>query len=573
MFLSRWMPKVGNEIGTIKHRCSSRQRLTVTLAALFVAATSIAWWLGMKSQSPDQAAARAAEPVASWITAPVERRELAATVTLRGDVRAATSIAIGVPTSVTGDPVVTHIGATTGDDVSEGTNLVEISGRPVFLFQGEVPSYRTLRPGMSGADVLQIQKALSRLGFAPDTDGVFGERTKKAILKFYQAGGYEPIPATTTGSDDIATAELTLAQANGAVSEAQATLEIARQGQPASVVAQAEANLNTAERSLDNARKQQRIDVDAANANIDSATVERDRLAADPGTPPADLAAANSTLREATTRAKTVQITSDAAIADASDAVTIAQLRLDEANAPGNTGPATVALDNAVVVRDAAAKSLANVLALNGPIVPLGEIVFVQETPAYVQSSISSLGVVGGDLSGTDSSMTSSDSGGSSSVTSISPQGLMRLSGETLVTTALVTTDKVGFVKAGTSVELLDEDSNKTYPGVVSSISDKLIDRDGLKGFEVAISATKSLPRMLIGKNIRVTITAAVSKTKTLVVPVAAISADASGKTRVSVLAAPGKDPVEVAVIPGLSADGYVSVAPVRARTPGLLTY
>ena len=49
-----------------------------------IAVSGVSWWLGSRAQSPEQAAARASEPEASWIAVPVEFRELAATVVVRG---------------------------------------------------------------------------------------------------------------------------------------------------------------------------------------------------------------------------------------------------------------------------------------------------------------------------------------------------------------------------------------------------------------------------------------------------------------------------------------------------------
>ena len=46
----------------------------------------VAWWVASRVQSPEQAAARASEPVASWVAVGVERRVLSSTVVVRGDV-------------------------------------------------------------------------------------------------------------------------------------------------------------------------------------------------------------------------------------------------------------------------------------------------------------------------------------------------------------------------------------------------------------------------------------------------------------------------------------------------------
>ena len=120
--------------------------------------------MASRVQSPQQAASNAAPPEASWVTALVERRVLTQTLITRGDVTPELSASLRVPVSVVGDPVITDLAVSPGDDVIEGQRVIEVSGRPVFVLVGDVPVYRSLRPGMTGADVGQLQAALVRLG-------------------------------------------------------------------------------------------------------------------------------------------------------------------------------------------------------------------------------------------------------------------------------------------------------------------------------------------------------------------------------------------------------------------------
>lgn len=49
---------------------------------------------------------------------------------------------------------------------------------------------RNLRQGMKGTDVVSLQQILNRLGFwSGITDGVFGPKTKEAVLRFQKAKG------------------------------------------------------------------------------------------------------------------------------------------------------------------------------------------------------------------------------------------------------------------------------------------------------------------------------------------------------------------------------------------------
>jgi peptidoglycan hydrolase-like protein with peptidoglycan-binding domain len=51
---------------------------------------------------------------------------------------------------------------------------------------------RTLRPGASGADVKELQQALSQAGFKVKTDGKFGTGTLRAVKRFQRASRLKP---------------------------------------------------------------------------------------------------------------------------------------------------------------------------------------------------------------------------------------------------------------------------------------------------------------------------------------------------------------------------------------------
>jgi peptidoglycan hydrolase-like protein with peptidoglycan-binding domain len=53
-----------------------------------------------------------------------------------------------------------------GKVVRQGQALYQVDGRPVVLLYGHVPAWRTLSPGMTGADVRELNTALVRLGYA-----------------------------------------------------------------------------------------------------------------------------------------------------------------------------------------------------------------------------------------------------------------------------------------------------------------------------------------------------------------------------------------------------------------------
>jgi HlyD family secretion protein len=159
-----------------------------------VACSALSWWMGTRVKSRAQAAAEAAPPPPSLITAPVEYRALADSLVVRGTVKARGKVAVTVESAPEGSRlVVTGVPTRPGSVVTEGSLLVEVSGRPVFLLQGGVPAYRDLRPGLRGRDVAQLQAALARLGFRThDPAGRFSSGTAAAVRRFYRAMGYEP---------------------------------------------------------------------------------------------------------------------------------------------------------------------------------------------------------------------------------------------------------------------------------------------------------------------------------------------------------------------------------------------
>jgi hypothetical protein len=97
-------------------------------------------------------------------------------------------------------PVVTKIFLGRGAAVAPGNVIVEVAGRPLFVFQGSVPAYRNLVPGDSGNDVAQLQTGLESLGYSTggDTSGVFGAGTAAAVTAYYTALGYT-VPTEPAG--------------------------------------------------------------------------------------------------------------------------------------------------------------------------------------------------------------------------------------------------------------------------------------------------------------------------------------------------------------------------------------
>lgn len=110
-------------------------------------------------------------------TAEVTRMTLVETTTLPG------TLGYGeeVPVAASGEGTLTWIAAT-GSTVMRGEPLFKVDERPVVALYGEVPPYRTLRVGLTGSDVRQLEDNLAALGYTGFTvDDVFTAGTAAAV--------------------------------------------------------------------------------------------------------------------------------------------------------------------------------------------------------------------------------------------------------------------------------------------------------------------------------------------------------------------------------------------------------
>ena len=169
-------------------------------------------------KSPQQIAADTAAPPPTVTTAKVVSQVLTSSVQMRGVVYPATQYDVypsapesdaaasgtGSPTggSATGagssGPVyISRLDVTAGQTISNGEQLAEIDGEPLFALAGRVPAWRDMTPGESGPDVAELQKALASPGYyqGGDTPGYFGTATQDAVSLYYEHLGYTP-PAT-----------------------------------------------------------------------------------------------------------------------------------------------------------------------------------------------------------------------------------------------------------------------------------------------------------------------------------------------------------------------------------------
>jgi peptidoglycan hydrolase-like protein with peptidoglycan-binding domain len=78
--------------------------------------------------------------------------------------------------------VVTTVELEPGDRAETGTVLFTVDLRPVVVAAGDVPAFRDLSFGASGADVAQLQRMLAALGhYSGSADGNFGQAVTAAV--------------------------------------------------------------------------------------------------------------------------------------------------------------------------------------------------------------------------------------------------------------------------------------------------------------------------------------------------------------------------------------------------------
>jgi peptidoglycan hydrolase-like protein with peptidoglycan-binding domain len=100
---------------------------------------------------------------------------------------------------------ISRLDVAAGQTISNGEQLAEIDGEPLFALVGRVPAWRDITPGESGPDVAELQKALAALGYYQDGDtpGFFGTATQDAVSAYYEHLGYTPPVAGGVPMTDV----------------------------------------------------------------------------------------------------------------------------------------------------------------------------------------------------------------------------------------------------------------------------------------------------------------------------------------------------------------------------------
>jgi Putative peptidoglycan binding domain len=174
------LPRSGGGKGGRRARFAA----ALALALILVAAVAIAS-LGSGSSSP--APAGGAIPPGQ-ITTRVTRRTLTESSTVEGTLGygAALELYDRLAGTFTWLP---SVGAT----IRRGGTLFRLDDQPVALMYGSVPAYRTLKEGLEGPDVAELNRNLIALGYDPYgaiADGeAFGEATAAAVDRWQEAEG------------------------------------------------------------------------------------------------------------------------------------------------------------------------------------------------------------------------------------------------------------------------------------------------------------------------------------------------------------------------------------------------
>lgn len=249
----------------------SRSRTLLAVGGSAVIALGAGIYAGTRITSPADAVARTAAPEASEVTVPVELRTLNSEVVTRGDVTSAGAVDITPETGgLETPPVVTGQVPEVGAEIAEGAALLEIVGRPLIALAGELPMYRSLRPGMSGPDVLQLEQTLDRLGLDPGkVDDEYTGSTGNAVAELFERTGYEPPAPDPQAEAELDAANDAVDQAEDAVEDAEEALDSA-----GSAPEGAPADEDALQDALDDARER-----------LDDAEADRDEAAVAAGTP------------------------------------------------------------------------------------------------------------------------------------------------------------------------------------------------------------------------------------------------------------------------------------------------
>lgn len=123
----------------------------------------------------------------TFVIAPVERRDLADEVTVRGEIRRdeLQRLTSGI------DGRVSSVLVDDGDTINEGDVIFALDGRAAVAVSGDFSFFRELDVGSDGPDVLQLERILADQGYQVGiVDQLFTEETRAGLREWQIANGY-----------------------------------------------------------------------------------------------------------------------------------------------------------------------------------------------------------------------------------------------------------------------------------------------------------------------------------------------------------------------------------------------
>ena len=486
-------------------KMSRKRTLILFLVLAFVVlVAALSWIAGSRIQSPAEAAARTAPPTPSPILVPVEKRVLTSDIVTRGTARFGLPQSISiVPSALKPDAGVITTLPLRNTQLNEGDVMLTASGRPLFVLQGEIPTFRDFVPGISGDDIRQLEDGLKRLGFDPGPiDGTYDEQTSSAVADWYASAGWQPFGPTSEQLGEVRALEQELAVAinNKLAADAAATA--------------APLAVDAARASADTANK-------LAAAEVAAKGAVRDEVLADPTATDQDRANATAELEVAQSVAKATELEGEVVIQAAIDAQKAAEREAKRAD--DLVTQLTTALD------DFQSKT--------GVQVPADELVFVPSLPVRVEQ----IDVTVGDAASGP---------------------VILVTNNQLAIDSSLPLDEAPLVKPGMAVAIDEPDLGIEATGVVERVAGTP-GTDGVDGFHIYFEVlVEETPATLEGFSLRLTIPVESTGGAVTAVPVSALSLAADGPTRVQVDT--NGTLGFIVVEPGLSAKGFVEVTPIE---------
>ncbi|WP_214323747.1 peptidoglycan-binding protein [Nonomuraea sediminis] len=592
----------------------SRNKVLAGVVAAVVALAGIGWAVGADLRSPADQLASRRPPKPSLVTVLVERRKLTSTVTVNG------TLTYGSPLPVTLAGTVGVTGATGGDGgtgggggtpqrvtkapqtgpIREGDVLMQVNGRPVFVFRGRLPMYRPLVPGTEGDDVRQLQRALRRKGVRVPVSGVFDQATVTAVKRWYAKRGYQAQEPDMEARKNLQTYRETVRNRQAELAEARKALDEGLDVQPLKLrLDNARRDLRSAEQALRDALRQDMTPdqaakltslrqavrtaeeaVLAAEKDLNEAREQNNNTPPPPGTPPPSesplptptpsrstdtrllemkLANARQALYEARKAVDDYfdQVRDEQdkrleelrkAVRTAKEAEATAKQSLRRAR---EVSPLRMKVSNSAAGLADARDMLAEFLKTYGVSLPAGEVVFLPTLPARVDK----VEVKPGDtIQSKVATVTSSAFAITGSVEAKEAKLLRRNQSATMETLD-GTLLPARLAATGEAARVTSQDNKKDEKQDTPDTGSVpiLLTPDTAKGLKA-----------LVGSSLTVRISVGSTEGEVLSVPVAAVVTSADGRPRVR-LALDGDRTREVEVRTGLTADGNVEITPVQA--------